>query len=140
MKGANPRRFVESYLPHWQGARALYREGAAVSQVQLDGVITTTRQGLSTVCYLLPTPGLRDRPAGWNIFLSWRATSFTLHTWSNGYVPMTLCFHLPVIDATLEFVSDLHALEASADHSRRAWDFAGKFARLSAQLERPLHD
>jgi hypothetical protein len=140
MKGATPRRFVESHLSRWQGARALYREGAGVSLVQLDDVITTTKQGLGAACFLLPIPGLRDRPARWNIFLSWQASSFTLHTWSNGYVPMTLCFHVPVINATLQFVSDLHAIEASADHSRRAWDFAGKFARLSAQLERPVHD
>lgn len=35
------------------------------------------------------------------------------------YVPMTLRFDLPVINATLEFVSDLHAVEPGADHSRR---------------------
>jgi hypothetical protein len=126
------RRFVESHLSHWQGARALYREGDGVSLVRLDDVITTTKQGLSTVCYLLPTPGLRDRPARWNISLSWEASSFTPDSWSNGYVPMALRFDQPVIDATLEFVADLHAAEASADHSWRAWDFARKFARLSA--------
>jgi hypothetical protein len=60
MNGAKPRRFVESHLPHWQGARALYRQGGGVSLVQLDDVIATTRQGLSTVRFLLPTPGLRD--------------------------------------------------------------------------------
>jgi hypothetical protein len=138
MDGAGIRSFVDSHLRHWQGARALYREGVGVSLVQLDDVITTSEQGLSTVCFRVPVPGLRDRRASWTIFLSWQASSFRVDTWVNGYVPMTIWFEQSLIDATLKLVSRLHAVEDGADHSQRAWHFARKFARLSAERQRPL--
>jgi hypothetical protein len=130
------RSFVESHLARWQGARALYREGVGVSLVRLDDVITTNKEGLSTTCFLLPTPGLRQRPAHWKISLSWEFSSyFGLDMWSNGYLWMTIWFDRSLIDATLKLVAELHAIEDGADHSERAWHFARKFGRLSADEE-----
>jgi hypothetical protein len=74
--GARTRRFVESQLGRWRGARALYREGVGMSLVELDNRITTDRRGLGATCVLVPTPGLVIRSAEWSIFLSWEASSF----------------------------------------------------------------
>ena len=128
---------VESHLGRWQGARALYREGVGISLVRLDNLITTSEGGLSTTCVLVPTPGLAMRSARWTIFLSWEASSFTKDMWHTPYVPMTVRFDPSLIDATLQFVSRLHAAEPDVDHSQRVREFVAKFPRLSAEHNRP---
>jgi hypothetical protein len=65
---AGIRNLVQSHLGRWRGARARYREGAGMSLVRLDNLITTGKRGLSTAWVLESTPGLAMRPAQWTIF------------------------------------------------------------------------
>jgi hypothetical protein len=127
--GARTRRFVESQLARWRGARALYREGVGMSLVELDNRITTDKRGLRATCVLVPTPGLAIRSAQWSIFLSWEASSFTKDMWHSPYVPMTVRFDASLIEATLQYVSRLAAAEPGVDHSGRAWQFVTTFPR-----------
>ena len=133
--GARTRRFVESQLGRWRGARALYREGVGISLVEFDNRITTDRRGLRATCVLVPTPGLAIRSAEWSIFLSWEASSFTKVMWHNPYVPMTVRFDPSLIEATLQYVSRLAAAEPGVDHSAHAREFVARFPRLRREAE-----
>ena len=95
MRRCPTRRFVESQLGRWRGARALYREGAGIPLVELDNRIATDRRGLRATCVLVPTPGLAIRSAEWSISLSWEASSFAQDRWHSPYVPMTVRFDRP---------------------------------------------
>jgi hypothetical protein len=104
--------------------------------VELDNRITTDQRGLRATCVLVPTPGLAIRPAEWSIVLSWEASSFGQNRWHNPCVPMTVRFDASLIEATLQYVSQLAAVEPGVDHSARVWQFVAKFPRL----RRDAHD
>jgi hypothetical protein len=101
-----------------------------MSLVELDNRITTDKRGLGATCVLVPTPGLTIRSAEWSIFLSWEASSFGPDRWHNPYVPMTVRFDVSLIEATLDYVSQLAAAEPGVDHSERAWQFVAKFPQF----------
>jgi hypothetical protein len=133
---ARTRRFVEPHRERWQGARALYREGAGFSLVKLGDRIETAKRGLTATCLLLPTPGLTARPAQWTIFLSWEASSFDPDRWNSPYVPMTVWFDPSLVDATLQLVAQLYTCDAGVDPFvvRR---FVSNFPRISTEQRRP---
>lgn len=88
-----------------------------MSLVELDNRLTTDKRGLCATCMLVPTPGLAIRSAQWSIFLSREASSFGQDRWHNPYVPMTVRFDPSLIEATLQYVSQLAAAEPGVDHS-----------------------
>lgn len=79
---------------------------------------------------------LPPRPDRWTIFLSWEASTFTIDTWHNHYVPMTVWFDPSLIDPTLQLVERLRISDDGVDHNRRAWQFANKLAGMSAEQRR----
>jgi hypothetical protein len=93
----------------------------------MDDRIATDKHGLSATSVLVPTSGLAPRPTRWTIFLSWEASFFSKDIWRNSYVPMWVRFDQSLIDATLQFVSRLHAADPRADNSQRVPPFVARF-------------
>jgi hypothetical protein len=111
-----------------------------MSLVELDNRITTDKRGLRATCSLVPTPGLAIRSEQWSIFLSWEASSFAKDMWHNPYVQMTVRFDPSLIEATLQYVSQLAAAEPGVDHSPRARQFVANFPRLRRDSRTPTPD
>jgi len=122
------KRFVESNRKRWQGARAIYCEGAEVTVVRLGDSFEITDRGLRTECFLVPTPGLTPTaPPQWSIFLGWAASSFSKKTWHNRYVPSTVWFDPSFVEATLQLVERLHTSDGITDCSAQVTNLARQF-------------
>jgi hypothetical protein len=122
------KRFVESNRKRWQGARAIYCEGAEISVVRLSDRIEITDRGLRAECILLPTPGLTPTaPAQWSIFFGWQASTFGKESWRNRYVPSNVWFKPSFVDATLQLAARLHTSEGIADCSPQVIHLAREF-------------
>jgi len=121
------KQFLLSNRHLFERMEAIYREGQGFSRVKIHDIQVTDR-GIEAFVDLIPTPGLLNtRPAKWHISSSWDSFGLDKNSWRQPYLSLAVYFGNDLVNAVIDFCSNLPADEYSIEHSMAISRFLSDF-------------